>query len=210
MECIERAYDDDGGSTHCDEDEEEEEEEEDERLVLRARLMDSENEARALRAQLESQRLLLASLQSIVTSSGEQQMQALRAHDQPPLVEAAIRGDAGMLALLLGPLGVNPSRAPSRAPSSAELDAALQAACQHGRLQAALELIAHGADVRADHSSALIWACHNGHAELSRALIDAGADPCALHGCPLRTAVRAGHREVAEVLVEHGAPPFGA
>ena len=176
-------------------DEVEDDEEVDERLELMGRLLDSENEVRALRAQLDSQRVLLASLQAIVSSSGEQHIQAMRSHDLPPLIEAVMRGDVQMVALLI-------DRAPVE--SRRLLEAALQAACEHGHRAVAHELITQGADVNADHGSAIMWACRNGDAELCLLLLEAGADGNVLNGCPLRTAVRGGHTSVVEVLLGSG------
>jgi ankyrin repeat protein len=85
-----------------------------------------------------------------------------------------------------------------------------------GDREAALAMIADGADVSAaqsDHTTALHWAAYHGAAELAAALLDAGANPDVVNdfgSMPLIEAVNVLDAELVGLLLARGADPNAA
>ncbi|HEY0962159.1 MAG TPA: ankyrin repeat domain-containing protein [Pseudomonadales bacterium] len=92
----------------------------------------------------------------------------------PPLLPAAINGNAELLELLLG-AGADPNQA-----VSVTGDTPLMLAARTGLTDAIDVLLAHGADVNAreawGHTTPLMWAVAQNHADAARLLIENGAD----------------------------------
>ena len=84
---------------------------------------------------------------------------------------------------------------------------------QNGKRQAALELIAEGADVNAaqgDGTTPLHWAVYRIDPKLTRSLLEHGAnaDPVNRYGAsPIAEAVKIAHTELVAMLLEAGADP---
>jgi ankyrin repeat protein len=85
-----------------------------------------------------------------------------------------------------------------------------------GERDAALALVADGADVRAaqsDGTTALHWAAYHGEVELAAALLAAGAEPNVINAygsTPLAEAIRVIDTDLVAVLLEGGADPNAA
>jgi hypothetical protein len=163
-------------------------------------------EIRALKSQLESQRVLLEQLQTGALMSQEHmtlqtparcrepsRVQA-SAFPEHPLLLAADIGDAQMVGMLLDN-GADPH---------VHGNAALLLASQGGHIEVVEILLDRGADVHVDYDSPLQWACQRGDAAMSMLLASRGATLDALNGCPLRLAVQLGHTDVAQVLIDAG------
>jgi ankyrin repeat protein len=115
-------------------------------------------------------------------------------------------------AAALVPLALLALAAPCWADDGAELVAAAKAR-EH---EAAMALLADGADVAAaepDGTTALLYAAHTQNLELARALIAAGADPSARNdydATPLMEAASVGDTAMAGLLLDAGADPESA
>ncbi len=114
-----------------------------------------------------------ASLVKLLAASGARLDTRFR-NEQTILHLACAQGDPQIVAILLG------AHADLNA-TDASGDTALDTAVLHGRANAVLLLIAHGADARRVHPNdgrgPLHEACMKGSADLMQPLVDAGADP---------------------------------
>lgn len=189
---------------------------------LHTKVIAYETEIRTLRSQLDGQRHTVAMMEQAVMMmtaqpcgpappAGRHRDDDMAAASGCPLIDAAVAGDAGILALLLDGCSTaadgQPNAAPTRRPTQSDLDAALLAACRYGRHGAVDVLLNRGANVHADIDSPLLWACYRGDAALAKTLLMRGATPTVLSNCPLRLAIKAGCRDVVEILIQHGASP---
>lgn len=120
-----------------------------------------------------------------------------------PLADAIEKKDAAAIRTLITDTDIN----------AAQVDGmtALHWAAYHDDLNLAKNLLAHGANARAQNRygvTSLSLACTNGNAALIEALLAAGADANApLHGgeTPLMTAARTGKLAAIKALLAHGA-----
>ena len=169
-------------------------------LALQERIDASEAECRHLRAQVDSQRVLLQQLQASTLMSFDRltvesdDPMPRRAVPDHPLLIATDAADAEMVRLLLD----------NGADASVHANAALLLACQRGSSEIAALLLDKGADVHADCDSPMVWAAMRGDLDLARLLLSRGGRVDTMRGCALRLATKHGHALMVELLLDAG------
>jgi ankyrin repeat protein len=161
-------------------------------LQLQQQVCAYELEVRNLRAQLESQRVLLQQLQEDALMSIKLRGGATLSKNEHPLLQAASTGDALMVAILLDN-GADPR---------VQGNSAILLACQKGHHGVAEMLLERGSDVHVDHDSPLLWAVERGDVVLAKLLIKYGARCGTLENLAVRMAVRNGNHDMVKVLLQ--------
>lgn len=142
-------------------------------------------------------RVIIAVLFALILASG-----IIWSKRQQFLVHAAVRGDVSILNAMLA-VGADPN-------SAVTGSSPLYYAVWHHRIEAAVSLIDHGANVNAVEPSGLtplVGAASSGDDAMVRLLLDHGADPNARASCgsPLEVARANRHPSTEAILIAAGA-----